>query len=134
MQSLSRRRVAEYAAAQLAQGESPRQLARALAAYMADRKQLAQMELLVKDILLVLAQKYGVVNARVDSARPLSAHLRTAVAEVVRQTHSAKTVNLEETLTPELIGGVTITTPTGFFDGSVRKKLQSLQAMKNKET
>lgn len=133
MQKLSRRRVASYAAGQLAKKQSPMKLANYLAAYLVESKQVAQVELLIKDIEAVLAAKHNVVTADVMTARPLSEALRTSIRTLVTNTHGAAEVIINESVEPELIGGLAITTPNGHFDGSVRKKLQHLQAMKNKE-
>ena len=133
MQKLSRRRVAQYAAEQLAKHESPMKLANYLAAYLAETKQIKQADMLLHDIESVLASRYGLIMADVTTARPLPESLRTAVTALVKQTHKADRVVLSELVNPDLIGGVTVTTPSGYFDGSVRKKLQNLQVMKNKE-
>lgn len=129
MATLSRRRVAEFAAEQLHKGESPMKLAKYLAAYLAEGKQLSQAELLLEDINDVLASRYGMVLAEVTSARPLSTELRAAISTLVKTSLDAKSVALDESVDSELIGGMTIKTPRGYFDGSVRKKLRNLQAM-----
>jgi F0F1-type ATP synthase delta subunit len=133
MHKLSRRRVAEYAAELLAKHESPMKLATYLAAYLADAKQTHQAAMLVSDIERALATHYGVVMAEATAARALSQDVRETVIKLVQEKYQAKKVILNELIDKGLIGGVTIATPEGFFDGSVRKKLQNLQAMKNKE-
>ncbi|EDK72649.1 H+-transporting two-sector ATPase, delta (OSCP) subunit [candidate division TM7 genomosp. GTL1] len=130
MQKLSRRRVAEYAAGQLMKHESPMKLANYLAAYLAENKQIAQADMLLEDIEEVLASRHGVVMAEITSARPLSEALRAISEALVAKSHKAKKVIMVETIDPELIGGITIKTPTGYFDGSLRNKLKNLQGMK----
>jgi F-type H+-transporting ATPase subunit delta len=126
MQKLSRRRVAEFAADRLAKHESPMKLASYLAAYLVETKQAHQVELLVSDIEQILAQRHGVVVADVTSAVPLSEAIRSSVKKLVTDTDSATQVILNESVDPDLIGGITIDTPSGFYDGSVRKKLRNL--------
>ena len=135
MQVISRRRLAEYAAQQLtAQPDSLATIARQLAAYLYAHKQLKQLDMLLRDIQMVLSSKYDVVAVDVTSAFALTQTLRAEItAFVAKQTGKTK-VTLSETIDPALIGGVTIRTPETFFDGSVRTQLQQLTTLtKDKE-
>ncbi|HYG84005.1 MAG TPA: ATP synthase F1 subunit delta [Verrucomicrobiae bacterium] len=134
MQSLSRRRVAAYAAAQLAAGADTNKLSQQLAAYVVSQKRLSQWELLLTDIQAELARRYHTTSATVTSAFPLTDALRQKVTAFVQQQTGSKTVLLEEQIDTDLIGGVTIQTTDGFFDGSIRKQLQQLTTLtKDKE-
>lgn len=133
MQKISRRKIAEYVAGELQSGKATKDLAQQLAAYLVAEKQAHQVELLISDIEAALDAQYGVSSARITTARPLTAELRKTITEFVKKAENAKSVVIaEESVNPDIIGGVTVQTPQGFFDGSVRYQLQQLQALKNR--
>lgn len=133
MQKISRRKIAEYVAGELQSGKVSKNLAQQLAAYLVAEKQSHQVDLLVSDIEAALDSQYGVSSARITTARPLTADLRKAITDFVKKSENAKSVVIaEESTDADLIGGVTIQTPQGFFDSSVRYQLQQLQALKNR--
>ncbi|HEX6257878.1 MAG TPA: ATP synthase F1 subunit delta [Candidatus Saccharimonadales bacterium] len=134
MAQLSRRRLAEYTAGRLALGDASVQtLARQLAAYLIENKQLHQIDMLLRDIEEVLAAKFDTVTAQVATVQPLTDDLRMAITNFVQQRTKARKVELQESIDPTLIGGITIQTPDSYFDGSVRSQLQQLTATKEKE-
>lgn len=128
MHTISRRKIADYVAEKLYAGDAPKRLAQQLAAYLIEEKQPHHVDLLISDIETALNTRYGISTARITTARPLTAELRTALTEFVRKSDAAKQVIIaEETVDADLIGGVTVSTPSGFFDGSVRYQLQQLR-------
>lgn len=133
MQTISRRKVAEYVADQLHAGAATKPLARQLAAYVTAQKQ--NVDLLMSDIESALSARFGVSTVRIATAHGVTAELRQALTDFVRHTEKAKDIVIAEEMTDsELIGGATVSTPNGFFDGSVRYQLQQLKNLKmNKE-
>lgn len=128
MQAISRRKLAAYAADQLHAGEKPRKLAQQLAAYLIESKQVHNVDLLVSDIESALSVRHNISTVRIVSAHDLTAALQKTLTDFVRKTENAKEVIIaDETTNPDLIGGATVSTPNGFFDGSVRYQLQQLK-------
>lgn len=130
MQKIARRRLANYVATELQAGADVRGLAKRVVAYLREQKRLNQWELLIRDIETILAAEYGVVSARVTSARPLDTGVRKNLEDFLKSALEAKQVVVTDEIVDEnLIGGVIVETPTSTFDSSVRGKLQQLAAI-----
>lgn len=126
-QRLSRRKIAAYYAEQLLAGK--KNVARELAAYLVESGRARELDLLVRDIENALVQ-HGVLLADVASSRGLS---ETAVREIkayLKPRTGAEKIYLRETVDPDLLGGVRITTPGQEMDGTLRHKLNQLKASK----
>jgi F-type H+-transporting ATPase subunit delta len=116
----SRLQVAEYVADRLT---SDRQRAlQSAAAWLVERGGARQAEYLARDVAAVLAER-GYVQARVVTARPLSAGARRQVEDYVRAQTGATELELETAVDPSLIGGVVLETPGRVLDASVKTKL-----------
>ena len=127
--SISRRTLADYVAIELHSGANSKQLAQRLVAYLLETKQLGQIDLLVRDVEVAMAQKYGIVSTRVTSARPLTDDMRQALLTFVQATENAREAVLsDEHIDKDIIGGVIVETPSGVFDSSIRTMLRQLQA------
>lgn len=125
---VSRRRLAEFIAGQLAAGTSSRKLLQQTAGYLVEQKRTAQAELLVRDIEAVLARDHGVVLAEVVSARELSDGLLKNIEQFVKSAENAAQVEVNTSIDPSLLGGVIIRTPRAELDASVRSKLNALRS------
>lgn len=69
----------------------------------------------------------GIVVVEVRSASPLSEEARRRVRELAEKKHPGKTMEIEESVDPQLIGGVIIRIGDDQFDGSVARRLQDLR-------
>lgn len=125
---LSRRRLAQFIAAQLVAGSDRAKLLQQVAAYLVVHKQVKQAELLVQDIADILSREHATVTAEVISARALSAELRAAISQFVSREHQATAVQINETIDTSIIGGVIVKTPGFEFDNSIRTKLNRLRS------
>lgn len=116
--------VARYAADSLSNASIPREdLVGMLAAWLKDTQSTRQAQYLIKDIAKILAEK-GYVFATVTVAHPMSDSTRQAVERYISQQFKQPiTVELEEILSPDVIGGVCIDTPVGSLDATVKRKL-----------
>lgn len=128
MQTISRRKLANYIADQLVGGASASTVLQQAAAYLVEHKRVNQAELLIRDVEAILAREHGVVVAQVTSARELSAGLLTAIEQFVSAAEDAQQVEVSTSIDPSLLGGVVIRTPRAELDASVRKKLNLLKA------
>lgn len=129
MNSISRRRVAKFIAKQLANGESVSRTAKVLAAYLVDNKQKRQLNLFVRDIETELANEYGHLAADITAARKLTTETKRALSEMLQRETGVKSVELIETIDPQLIGGVVVKTPEAELDTSLKTKLTRLKAI-----
>lgn len=126
---ITRRKLASYAAAQLAAGESAPRLGQQLAAYLIEARRTGEVSLLIRDIETALAVEHGVVSLHVTAAHPLDAQLRAALAAFATEDeHASQTQIVSEMTDANLIGGVIMQTPTSIFDSSIRTKLKQLRS------
>lgn len=128
MQLISRRRLANYIASELANGTDVQPLLKQVASYLVDHRQTGRADLLVRDIEATLASDHGVVLAKVISARELSDGLINNIEQFVALAQGAKQVEVSTIVDPSLLGGVIIRTPSSEMDTSVRKRLNELRA------
>lgn len=118
---ISRRKIAQYAAEQIRNGKAQKAL-REIAALLIETKRTREAELLVRDIESALEER-GVVVADATSAYPLSDSMKAGIAKLV----SSKQLVLRETVDPEVLGGIRLTTPSRRLDATLRRKIQSLK-------
>ena len=117
---LSRRAFATFVAKELLAGND--QIIDWLAALLIEERREREADLLVRDIESILADS-GQMIVQVDTARPLDAATKQEIESMFDQ-HE---VHIKETVRPELIGGVKITTPTQSLDRTIAKKLEILR-------
>ena len=122
---LSRRKIAEYIADQIAAGREVQPLLDELAAYLVESRQVRNAGLLVRSIENELEEN-GISVAPVTSARPLSEVQRKRIIEII----GAKDVRLKEVVDPSLIGGAKLEAPGLLLDASIRSKLTALTRAK----
>ena len=117
---LSRRALATFVAKELLAGND--QVIDWLAALLIEERREREADLLVRDIESILADS-GQMIVRVDTARPLD----VATKQEIESMFDQHEVHIKETVRPELIGGVKITTPTQSLDRTIAKKLEMLR-------
>ncbi len=121
---LSRRKIASYVADKLVDGSPKKAVLREVAAYLIMTRRTRELELLVRDIEDLLAER-GVVVADVVSAHALTSATR---AEIEKLVGVATTLQLREFVDPSVLGGVRIDLPGKRFDGTILRKLTALKA------
>lgn len=127
MPKLSRRRIARELVRLL--GEQPgreAELIRQTAAYLVQTKQAGAAHLLVNDIADELFERRGELSAEVQTAFSLQDTTRTSIVAMLKRRTGATSVNLSESINPQLIGGVVISTPGRHLDASVKRQLKRL--------
>ena len=117
---LSRRALATFVAKELLAGND--QIIDWLAALLIEERREREADLLVRDIESILADS-GQMIVQVATARPLDVATKKEIESMFDQ-HE---VHIKETVRPELIGGVKITTPTQSLDRTIAKKLEMLR-------
>lgn len=122
----SRRIVTKHVAEQLAAGKNRGEVLRQLAAYLLKHRMVGQLDRVVADIERNLAA-LGTVQASVITARPLSDELRARVEAYVARVEGAKTVMLDESVEPDVLGGIIVETPNKRLDASIASQIKRLK-------
>jgi len=100
-----------------------------IAAYLLANGRTADLEPLMRDIIQLRAQQ-GVVEATVVTAHPLDAASRAqAEAQVKTVFPGAKHIILNESLQPDVIGGLRLEFPAQQLDLTVRSKLSKFKQL-----
>ena len=127
MKRLTRRELAKYVAAELTLGNTG--VVDKLAGYLIESRRTREAMLIVRDIESALARK-GVVVAHVVSAHTLSDSGKVSLSELLTRVFEAKKLFLEESVKPEMLGGVKITVADMELDGTAKRVIQQLKAVK----
>lgn len=131
MKSVSRRKLAKYAAEQILAGNDA--VLEEIAGLLIYEKHEREIDLLVRDIEAELAER-GEIVASVESARALDDNTRRKIEQFLATAVSGKNskpkVSLRESIDSTLIGGLKLRTPTATLDATVLKKLNDLRAKK----
>lgn len=122
--ALSRRHVAQYAARLLAEGASTQKVANILASYIIDRKQQRLIEPLLQEIERYLYLDYDQQTIHAATAHELTAQLRQDIIESFK---AKKQIQIEHTIEPSLLGGITIETAGKRYDASLKTRIQKLK-------
>ena len=122
---LSRRSLALYVADSLA-GGAKTPVVQQLAGYLVESRRTKELELIVRDVEYVLAQK-GIVAATVTSAFDLSAETKKAVTELIKNQTKATKIELASQIDPSVIGGVKINLPGYELDQTIAHQLTVLK-------
>ena len=123
---ISRRKIAAYVADELVAGRSA---LRQLAAYLVDSGRIREAELIVRDIEVALADR-GIVVADIASSRDLASDTQAEITRYLQDTTGAQTIQLRQTVDPDLLGGIRIDTPGSRLDTTLRHRLNQLTASK----
>lgn len=127
MKKLTRRELADYAAEQLAAGNN--RVVDEVAAYLLMAHRTREVELLVRDIESALARR-GVLVAHVTSARALGESAKASLEDLLTRTFDARQLHLDETVQPELLGGIKVAAADQELDTTIRRRLNQLKSVK----
>lgn len=123
---LSRRKIASYYAQALLDGANSQKLALQLAAYLIESSRTKELISIISDIEYQLSLN-GVVLANITSAHDLSDLTRAAVADLIKKTTNATSIQLKECIDPSVLGGVKLEF-TGFeLDTTIARRLTKLK-------
>ncbi len=127
MAQISRRQIAAYVAEKLLAGDA--KVIDQLAAFLVTEKRTKEASLLVKDIEKALEMS-GLVVARAGSAFTLNDEQKIQIEDLLKKRYSAKRVAVKFTENKDLLGGVVIETASQEFDGSLKRNINRLRAIK----
>jgi F-type H+-transporting ATPase subunit delta len=100
---------------------------RNLVALLIRRGRFDELGTVVRELRRLDARRRGLVEAVVTSAAPLDDVERTALADRLRAM-TRQSVQTEERVDPDLLGGVQVRIGDRLIDGSVRGRLERLRA------
>jgi ATP synthase F1 delta subunit len=126
---ISRRLVVEKVIDLIERGGDVKRPAKLLAAYLVENKLTRQLELYLRDVQRLLNERYGLVSAEVASAHQLTDSFEKAIVEFIKKETSARDVEIINTVQPDLISGVVISTTDAVYDGSLKNKIKKLKAI-----
>ena len=121
----SRRVIARAFVDQLQAGASTAKMVKALAAYLIVNKQHKSVDMVISDIVRELASR-GRMLVQVTTARPLASDQRATIQKQMQKLLGVDTIELDERVEPDLIGGVKLNIPGRELDASIKKQLQQL--------
>jgi F0F1-type ATP synthase delta subunit len=127
MITISRRRLAEYAADQLLAGKTASNIARELAAVLIETNKSKDAELLAQDIAWQLETRGKLASAEITSATALSETLRSELTRFIKRAANTEQVVLQEQTDESIIGGVRIETAKHAWDKTIAKQLTDIR-------
>lgn len=122
-QRISRTKLARYVASELLLGR--RAVIRELAAYLVDTGRTAEIDLVVRAIYAEL-ESAGVVMADVTTAHRLD----QAAHQAIKQLTGAKQLELHQSISSDVLGGIRVSTPTRVLDATLQNRLMKLRERK----
>ncbi len=122
----SRRQLAAYVASAILKGED---VIPKLAAYLIDNKRTKEADLLVYDIEKALARS-GTVVAHVTSAHEIDASTSSAIEKLLQSKYGVAGIAMKSDVDKSLLGGVVVRAAGEEFDGSLKRSINRLKALK----
>jgi len=123
---LSRRALAEYAAATIERGDDAARVVKQLAAHLIENKRTKEADLIVRDIEQQLSDR-GVVVGQTVSAFTLSGSLQAAIEQDIKKQTGARQISLVYRTDPDVLGGYRVSLPGKRLDRTVRTHLTNLK-------
>lgn len=123
---LSRRKLSNYYASALINGEEPSKIAAQLAAYLVESRRTKELQLIIDDIEYQLSLK-GVVAATVTSAHSLDKLAKDAIVDLIHKTTDATQIQLTECLDSNLLGGIKLEFAGSKLDTTITRRLNTLK-------
>lgn len=106
-------------------------LAKEVAAYMLSEGRVSELDALLRDVMALRANS-GIIESNVESAHKLDAELAKQIKDVIKKLKpGAKHIIINESLNPDLIGGVKVGLPGEQLDASLRGKLNKMKTLVN---
>lgn len=126
----SRHKIADFLAERSLQpGVDSEKLSREIAAYLLETGRTGELSSLSRDIMQRRAEQ-GAVEVTAISAHPLTGDLRKEIKDKIRVFYpQAKRISINESVDPEMLGGVRLELANEQLDLSVRSKLNRFKQL-----
>lgn len=127
---IPRHKIADFLAQRSLQpGVDPAALSREVAAYLLETGRTGELSSLARDIMQRRAEQ-GVVEVTAVSAHPLTSDLKKEIKEKIRVFYpQAKKISINESVDPDVLGGVRLELANERLDLSVRSKLNRFKQL-----
>jgi F0F1-type ATP synthase delta subunit len=131
MSTIPRQDIAQVIAQRIEKTSTSTDIAREVAAYLISVGQEKNLESIMRDVMNIRSQN-GLLEADVRAAHSVDAATMTELKELIVREFSANGhVIVDQTVSPEVIGGVRIVTASEQLDLSVRGKLDTFKRLTN---
>jgi len=127
MSKQSNKTVARAVVAELKAGRSMKRVSKSLASYLIEERRMNDVGAIIRDVEKQLLVQDETLYVHVTTAHGLSASTQKEITTMFAQKSDAKRVHIEETINPDVIGGVRCETAEHRLDLTVRRQLQRLK-------
>ena len=127
MSKQSNKAIAHAVVAELKAGRSMKRVSKSLASYLIEERRLNDVGAIIRDVEKQLLVQDKTLYVHVTTAHGLSASTAKEITSMFADTSEAKRVQIEETINPDVIGGVRCETAEHRLDLTVRRQLQRLK-------
>lgn len=122
-QRISRTKLARHAADELMSGR--KEVIREIAAYLIESGRTGEVDLVIRSIYDELEMR-GIILAEVTLAHELTADMHAAI----KQLTGAEQLEIRETINPDILGGIRVSTPSRVLDATLQQRLATLRERK----
>lgn len=119
--------IARALLAQYKDGKKMDQLVRSLAAFLTTEHRQADAQAIVRELERILFNTEGKLYVHAASAYALGDTQKAEITRIFSQQTAAKDVIIQETIDPDVIGGVRLQTADHQLDLTVQRQLQRLK-------
>lgn len=127
MSKQSNKTVARAVVAELKAGRSMKRVSKSLASYLIEERRMNDVGAIIRDVEKQLLVQDETLYIHVTTAHGLSASTQKEITTMFAVKSDAKRVHIEETINPDVIGGVRCETAEHRLDLTVRRQLQRLK-------
>lgn len=127
MSKQSNKTVARAVVAELKAGRSMKRVSKSLASYLIEERRMNDVGAIIRDVEKQLLVQDETLYVHVTTAHGLSASTQKEITKMFALKSDAKRVHIEETINPDVIGGVRCETAEHRLDLTVRRQLQRLK-------
>lgn len=119
--------IARAVLADLHSGKTMATVTQSVAAYLLEERRLGDLGAILRDVERQLLQTENKLYVRVSSAHALSTEAIASIRQTFADQTKAKHIIIEQTINPDVIGGVRCETAEQRLDLTVRRQLQRLK-------
>ena len=127
MSKQSNKTVARAVVAELQAGRSIKRVSKSLASYLIEERRMNDVGAIIRDVEKQMLVLDKTLYVHATAAHELSAAMRKEIGALFADKSDAKHVHIEETINPDVIGGVRCETAEHRLDLTVRRQLQRLK-------
>ena len=125
----SRTKIAEVIAGRLNKGDKPERISKEVAAYLLESGRSSELESIMRDVMAIRAED-GHVESSLTTAHDLTINNQKDIKSLIKTIRpKARSIQLDQTTDPKLIGGFKLQVISQSLDLSIRAKLNKLKQL-----